>query len=116
MIQQATSSPNDDMIFWLSSNFCFANGDCPYIAAALTRLNRPIFVHSVLTCIASSRVGTMISACGLFSSHSICSAMGIANAAVFPLPVCDLATISSPVKATGITAFERVLLLYILVH
>ena len=53
---------------------------------------------------ASSRVGTNISACRTLLLELTFSSVGMTNAAVFPVPFFALASMSRPVKATGIAA------------
>src|SRR2546428_13741503 len=62
----------------------------------------PIAPNSLVTWSASSRVGTTTRACGLFNAASTFSRMGIANAAVLPVPVCAWANRSRPACRTGI--------------
>src|SRR5207247_8309020 len=62
----------------------------------------PIAPNSRVTWSASSRVGTTTRACGLFNAASTFSRMGIANAAVLPVPVCAWANRSRPAGRTGI--------------
>src|SRR5438552_8314897 len=61
----------------------------------------PIAPNSRVTWSASSRVGTTTRACGLFNAASTFSRMGIAKAAVLPVPVCALAKRSRPACRTG---------------
>src|SRR5437588_15833 len=49
-------------------------------------------------------VGTTTRACGLFNAASTFSRMGIANAAVLPVPVCAWAKRSRPACRTGIAS------------
>src|SRR6266571_5671514 len=61
----------------------------------------PIAPNSRVTCSASSRVGTTMSACGRLRVASTFSRIGIANAAVFPVPVWACAKRSRPAWRTG---------------
>src|SRR5438552_17779001 len=61
----------------------------------------PIAPNSRVTWSASSRVGTTTRACGLFNAASTFSRMGIAKAAVLPVPVCAWAKRSGPAWRTG---------------
>jgi hypothetical protein len=53
---------------------------------------------------ASSRVGARTSACGVFCFRSSRAAIGSANAAVLPVPVCAMPTTSRPSSSAGIVA------------
>src|SRR5258705_13022044 len=61
----------------------------------------PITPNSRVTCSASSRVGTTMRACGRLSVASTFSRIGMANAAVFPVPVCAWAKRSRPAWRIG---------------
>ncbi len=56
------------------------------------------------TCSASSRVGARISAWGTFRSTSRRDRIGIANAAVLPVPVWARPTTSLPSSSVGMVA------------
>ena len=62
-----------------------------------------MLVNSSLTWIANSLVGVKTKTWGLLSSQITFSHNGIPNAAVFPLPVCDLTIMSLPFNTSGIT-------------
>ena len=77
----------------------------PYIATVLIPVYFANLLNSFVTCNASSRVGTSISACiGPLRLILILVNIGSAKAAVLPVPVWAWPITSTPFKANGITA------------
>lgn len=95
--------PTTIWVFCFNSLAWSEKGCLPNTATDLILLNLPILLNSSLTWIANSLVGVKIKTCGLLSFQSTFSHNGIPKAAVFPLPVCDLTTISFPKIISGIT-------------
>src|ERR1017187_10183642 len=69
------------------------------VCCELERMTR----KALSTCMASSRVGSRISACAAFMSLVFCSisTIGIRNPSVLPVPVCAVASTSRPSRAGG---------------
>ena len=86
-----------------NSSIWFLRGSFPKITLHFIILSLPIFSISSLTCNANSLVGTITNAFNLFSNFFILLHIGIANDALFPVPVFDLTNISFLSIKTGIT-------------
>ena len=91
----------------LSCLVCVSILTPPYTLTTLSSMNWLYALMLSVTCAASSRVGTKISARTLpewmsFGVSAICCKIGKANAAVLPVPVCAFARISLPRPAAGI--------------
>ena len=76
----------------------------PVVTMTLIPKNLPNVLQTCDVCKASSRVGTRIRACVFEFFASIFSRVGMRNAAVFPVPFFALASMSRPVRATGIVS------------
>jgi hypothetical protein len=83
---------------------CAPSGTPPYTDAILSPFLGASASSSSVTWAASSRVGTSTSAEGRRSSVTVRSTIGRAKASVFPDPVGDLASTSSPASASGSTS------------
>ncbi len=77
----------------------------PTTARALRFMYFPIRLMSSVTCSASSLVGAKIIAWGKRKLGSTACRIGIAKAAVFPVPVCACPIRSCPESKPGIAAF-----------
>ena len=76
----------------------------PVVTMTLIPKYLPNVLQTCDVCKASSRVGTRINACVFGFFESIFSSVGMRNAAVFPVPFFARASMSRPVKATGIVS------------
>lgn len=64
----------------------------------------PYRLNASATCNANSRVGASTSAWVCFLVTSILDRIGMANAAVLPVPVCAIPTTSEPASSAGMVA------------
>lgn len=76
----------------------------PVVTMTLMPRCCPRVLHTCDVCRASSLVGTRIRACVFWVFGSILSSVGMMNAAVLPVPFFARASMSRPVKATGIVS------------
>lgn len=76
----------------------------PVVTMTFTPRCCPKVLHTCDVCKASSRVGTNIKACVFWFLGSTLSSVGMMKAAVLPVPFFARASMSRPVRATGIVA------------